>query len=192
MPTEGISIILPVHNEADSLRTVIEGIRREFQGLPHEIIAVDDGSTDGSFDTLAGLSQDGLVLIRHKRNKGYGFALKSGIRRAAYPNLLIVDADGSYPLGRLREIAGGLREFDMVVGSRKLMLNLRTPARWFIRKLAEVLTGERIPDLNSGMRAMRKAETERFTHLLPDGFSFTSTLTMAMFSNGLDVKYVPV
>lgn len=188
---EGVSVILPVHNEAASVGQVIEEIRSELEGMDYEIIAVDDGSTDGSFDSLDRAGAH-LALIRNRRNMGYGFSLKAGMRRASHQNLIILDADGSYPISRMKELIDGLKEYEMVVGSRSLMVNLRTPARWFVRKLAELLTGEKIPDLNSGMRAMRKQDVERFIHLLPDSFSFTSTITIAMLSNGLDVKYIPI
>lgn len=186
-----VSVIIPVYNEQDSIKDVILRIRRALSGTDHEIIVVDDGSTDGTGSALEDVVGE-AVVVKHRKNKGYGASLKTGIRHAKHSNLIIIDGDSSYPVDNMPELIRHLSENDMVVGSRRLPINLRTPARWFIRKLAEILTGERIPDLNSGMRSMKREAVERFIYILPDKFSFTSTITVALLSNGYDVKYIPI
>lgn len=191
MSDKFVSVVIPVYNEAGVMHDVIMQIREAVSGINYEIIVVNDGSTDKTGEVLKDAPQD-TIVIAHKRNKGYGAALKTGIRKAKYSNILIIDADGSYPAEAIPELINHLEENDMVVGARKLSVNLRTPARWFIKKLAAILTGVKIPDLNSGMRAMKKEVVERFIHLLPDKFSFTSTITVAFLANGYDVEYIPI
>jgi len=187
----GVSIIIPVFNEREAILDVIGAVRKSAEGLSHEIIAVNDGSTDGT-DAVLARAPEGVIVLSHRKNRGYGAALKTGIRAARFPVVLIIDADGSYPAGEIPRFMEQLHDNDMVVGARDLKLNLRSPARWFIRKLASVLSGVKIPDLNSGMRLMKKEAVEKFMHLLPDKFSFTSTITVALLSNGYDVAYIPI
>ncbi len=186
-----VSIIIPVYNEKNAVLEVIGKVREAVGLTEYEVIAVDDGSSDGTAEVLDNL-REGIVILSHKKNKGYGAALKTGIRAARFPTVLIIDADGSYPVEDVPRFLDLINENDMVVGERDLKINLRSPARWFIRKLASVLSGVSIPDLNSGMRIMKKEVVEKFIHLLPDKFSFTSTVTVALLSNGYDVAYIPI
>lgn len=189
----GFTIIIPVFNECLSIEKTIS----EIKGLPgqFEIIVVDDGSTDGTFE-LAKKAE--IKVLRHLINKGYGAALKTGIRNANYDIIVITDADGTYPNDKIPNLAQILKneDIDMVVGAR-IKKNAQVPLlrrlpKWFIGKLANYLTGTRIPDLNSGLRVMKKSIVEKYIHLLPDGFSFTSTITLAMLTNKHSVKYEPI
>jgi glycosyltransferase involved in cell wall biosynthesis len=195
----GLSLIVPVYNEAQGVKIVLEKLQRVLETIecPAELIVVDDGSTDGTSDILEHFSNP-LIVFRHTRNRGYGAALKTGIRHASYPVVAITDADGTYPNERILELVEKYNEgkFDMIVGTRvgksaKIPL-IRKPAKWFITKLANYLSGTKIPDINSGLRLMTKDVVDKFMYILPNGFSFTSTITLAMLTNGYEVEYVPI
>jgi len=165
--------------------------------IAHEIIVVDDGSTD---KTLEIVRSKGVKIVRHDQNKGYGAALKSGIAKANYDLIAITDADGTYPASDIPILSKHINDdgydYAMVVGSRtgdhvKIPF-LRKPAKWFLGQLANYLSESRIPDLNSGLRVFKRELVERFYDLLPDGFSFTTTITIAALTNGYQVKYVPI
>ncbi|MBM2835706.1 MAG: hypothetical protein HW406_2867 [Candidatus Brocadiaceae bacterium] len=137
-----------------------------------------------------------VILIQHPLNRGYGAAIKTGIRHAKYNTLVISDADGTYPVNDIPKLIAQLPRSDMVVGARHIYgSNIplsRRPAKWMLNKLANYLTGIKIPDLNSGLRVMKKDIVLKYFHLLPDGFSFTTTITLAMLTNNYDVEFVPI
>jgi len=135
-------------------------------------------------------------LIQHPVNRGYGAALKTGIKSANGYWILITDADGTYPNEYIPELLKYSDEYDMVVGARtgeNVSIPLyRRPAKLFLTKLANYLVGTKIPDLNSGMRLFRKKDSMEYFHILPSGFSFTTTITLSYLSDGFLVKYVPI
>jgi glycosyltransferase involved in cell wall biosynthesis len=194
---ESVSIILPAYNEKEC---ILEEVRRlidllESSSLTFELIVVDDGSTDGTGEILE-KAELNIKLIHHEFNKGYGAALKTGVRNASYDTIVITDADGTYPNEMIPELVSFSDTYDMVVGSRtaknvKIPL-LRRPAKWVITKLANYLSECKIPDLNSGLRVIKKHMIDKFFNLLPDRFSFTSTISLAMLVNGYSVKYVAI
>jgi len=196
---QGISIVIPVFNEEMGIRSTIKELLEILDKSSHkyEIIVVDDGSNK-KVEDLGISGMDTIKIIRHKRNQGYGAALKTGISNARNECIVITDADGTYPNERIPELVEMFEKgnFDMVVGARvgknvKIPL-IRRPAKWFITKLASYLTGTKIPDLNSGLRVMKKEVVKKYINILPDGFSFTSTITLAMLTNGHSVKYIPI
>lgn len=197
---DGVSVIIPVHNEELGLDGATAGVHAAVAkcGLPFEIIVVDDGSTDRTGATLAELAQrlPGLVAIRHAHRAGYGGAIKSGLRRARYDTILICDGDMTYPPEAIPDLLKLMREHAMAVGARvgerARIPWVRRPAKRFLTWLAEYLTDQEIPDLNSGLRAIRKKVVERFLPLLPDGFSFTTTITLVMLTNGYPVAYLAI
>jgi glycosyltransferase involved in cell wall biosynthesis len=160
-----------------------------------EVIVVDDGSTDGTSECA---ENSGVKVLRHGENKGYGAALKTGIRNASCDLIAIADADGTYPVNKLPELVNALKvgNYDMVVGARikkhAKIPAIRRPAKWFITKLASFLSGVDIPDLNSGLRVVKKDLLQKYIKILPDGFSFTSTITLALLKNSYRIKYVPI
>lgn len=194
-----VSLVVPVYNEAASCGPLVQQLRRLLDHLPQgsEVLVVDDGSTDGSAAALdnAMRPRDPFRLLHHARNRGYGAALKTGIAAARHDWIAIVDADGTYPLGALPKL---LRETEqgaaMAVGVRPAgdLPAARRPAKSFLNRYASFLAGSRIPDLNSGLRVFRRADAVRFRRLLPDGFSFTSTLTMALAGEGERIAWVPI
>ena len=193
----GVTVIVPAYNEENSIGPVLERLQQVMadSGLTYEVIVVDDGSTD---TTAARAEDTGVNVLRHAGNRGYGAALKTGIRHAQYDLICITDADGTYPNERIPDLVARLAQdgCDMVVGARtgkKVSIPLvRRPAKWALGQLANLVVGESIPDLNSGLRAFRRQAVLRFFNLLPDGFSFTATITLAMLSNGYMVSYVPI
>jgi glycosyltransferase involved in cell wall biosynthesis len=162
-------------------------------GCTFELIVVDDGSSDG---TGANAEEAGATVVRNKRNRGYGASLKRGIAQARHDWILIIDADGTYPVEAIPELLIAAAENEMVVGARigeSVEVPLaRRPAKWFLGWLASYLVRQRIPDINSGLRLIHKSLVDRYGFLLPAGFSFTTTITLAATANGHDVEYVPI
>ena len=197
---EKLSIIIPVFNEQDCLEKTIQQMDELLKSsdLELEVIFVNDASTDKSSEILQGLAGRSYKVLHHEFNRGYGASLKTGIMCAKGDTIIITDADGTYPNERIPELVAMFEKgnFDMVVGARvgknvKIPL-IRRPAKWFISKLANYLTDTKIPDINSGLRVMKKDVVKKYLNILPDGFSFTSTITLAMLTNGYRVKYVPI
>lgn len=193
---EGVSLVLPVYNECGS---VAETLRRCRAALdvwagPWEIIVVDDGSTDASAD--AALEADvGARVVVHEENQGYGAALKTGFAVAQHPLVAFLDADGSYPPEELPRLFKAADEADMVVAQR---VGYKDHSSWarrlgkaILHPLAEYLAQRHIPDLNSGMRVVRLELIERYWPLLPDGFSLTTTVTLALLCARRRVVYLP-
>jgi glycosyltransferase involved in cell wall biosynthesis len=190
-----VSVVIPAYNEgphvAAQVRSVAEAMKAS--GWEWELIVVDDGSADA---TAQEASAAGARVLRKARNEGYGAALKTGIAAAQHGWILITDADGTYPSAAIPALLGHAARNEMVVGARvgeKVHIPLaRRPAKWFLTRLASYLAGMRIPDLNSGMRLMRKALVKRYEHLLPQGFSFTTTITLSCACNGHPMEFVPI
>ena len=193
--TNGVSIVIPAFNEEAGIPIVIAELRRVLQQYPIavEIIVVDDGSTDG---TARAAALAGARVMRHRSNRGYGAALKTGISAASHPVVTIIDADGTYPAEYVPSLLEKLEHADMVVGSRhrpgaKIPL-IRRPAKWVLNRLANYLSNSRIPDLNSGLRAFRRDVAMQYFPILPDQFSWTTTITLAMHCDKYAVAYVPI
>jgi len=195
---KGVSVIVPAYNEEEVIGSLIEHLLLEMErtGEPFEILVVDDGSDDHTRERLAAYAKK-VRLLRHTENRGYGASLKTGIQAARFPIALITDADGTYPTEEIPRLLHGFEDgIEMVVGARTgpdvNMPLLRRPAKWLLKRLAEYLSEREIPDLNSGLRAFRRETALRYIHILPNQFSFTTTLTLAFLSEGLGVRYVPI
>ncbi|MCX5752597.1 MAG: glycosyltransferase family 2 protein [Candidatus Krumholzibacteria bacterium] len=191
-----ISIIIPAYNEKGSISGTIEEIDRVMKShdYTYEVIVVDDGSTDGTAEMAK--KQPSVRVIQHPYNRGYGASLKTGIKNARGEIILIIDADSTYPVDKIPLLLSQMNEYDMVVGARtskdvKIQLS-RKPAKWVLSKLANYLSGTRIPDLNSGLRAFKKEIALKFFNILPDQFSFTTTITLGMICSGYTIKYEPI
>ncbi|MBI1386887.1 MAG: glycosyltransferase [bacterium] len=189
---EGLSIIVPVYNESEGLRECAAELRGFTASLeyPCEIMFVDDGSHE---PILPLLNDDTFQCVRHEVNLGYGAAIKTGIQHTRYPNIVIIDADGTYPASAIQTLVDHLDCVDMAVGARigsnAKIPWIRRPAKWMIRIFAQWMVRRSIPDLNSGLRAFRREEVEPILRLLPDGFSLTTTITIAFHANGKRVSY---
>ena len=190
-----VSIIVPAFNEVGIIGQVLDTIIHEMSanGAEYELIVVDDGSTDGTAEVV---EAKGVHVVRHDYNRGYGSALKTGIRRSRYPLIAIIDADGTYPADVLHQLVACMDQYDMAIGSRTgervTIPFFRRPAKWFLKKLADYLSGFNIPDLNSGLRVFRRELAERFFGIFPEGFSFTTTITLAALTNGYRVQFLPI
>jgi len=189
-------MVIPAYNEEQGIGKVLEDLKERLKELdiPREFIVVDDGSTDGTKEVLGTI--ESIRVIRHQRNMGYGAAIKTGMEEARYEWVGITDADGTYPNGKIPELLSAMGENDMVVGARVgkgvSIPWVRRPAKWILSQLANYLAQQKIPDLNSGLRIFKKQAAECFLKILPDRFSFTTTITLAMLSNNYKVLFVPI
>lgn len=192
----GVSAVIPCYNEEKSVKETAIKLKNAFKKLKikHELIFVDDGSKDNTLEILKKIP--GIIILTNKKNKGYGASLKKGIKQAKYSWIFISDSDCTYPIEDLPKLFQYIPKFDMVVGARTKKNSyvplLRKPAKLFLNKLANYLTNTKIPDLNSGMRFFKKEIFERFESLFPEGFSFTTTLTMCCLTNNYTVKFVKI
>lgn len=190
-----LSIVVPAFNEEGAVRQTIEDIRREMDttGVPYEIIVIDDGSEDR---TLEIARATGVIVDSNQVNTGYGASLKRGIRHAQHEYVAIIDADGTYPARYLPSMLQMCRNQDMVVGDRGAAMKnvplIRRPAKWVLNTFASFLAERKLNDLNSGLRVFRKSELVPFIPLLPQKFSFTTTITLCMSCNGKRMIYTPI
>jgi glycosyltransferase involved in cell wall biosynthesis len=190
------SLIIPAYNEQNGILPVLDELRATLNAAAceYEIIVVNDGSTDDTGKLLR--PYKGIRLVEHRRNCGYGASLKTGIRNAKHDWIVITDADGTYPNDRIPHLVSLTEQADMVVGARiganVRYSNLRKIPKWFLVRFAQWLTRSKIPDLNSGLRVFRKSIVERFLTILPNNFSFTTSITVAMLMNNYAVHYEPI
>ena len=190
-----VSIVIPAYNEEGAVRSVVMEIERTLrqQGITPEIIVVDDGSQDRTAQSAASA---GARVLRHRSNRGYGAALKTGIASASNEYVVITDADGTYPARYIPQLLAELKRADMVVGARigtsvKIPL-VRRPAKAALNFVANYMTRAKIPDLNSGLRAFRRDMVMQYFPILPDQFSWTTTITLAMLCDKYAVSYLPI
>ncbi len=194
-PFVDVAVVIPAFNEHDGVGPTLDRVRSTMQAAAcsFEILLVDDGSTDGTADQAEG---HGARVIRLSANRGYGGALKAGILGSRSEYVLITDADGTYPPEAIPRLLQAMTDADMAVGARKpddrSILKRRRFAKRMLGGLASYLAGRNIPDLNSGLRIMRRSVLLQFLHILPSGFSFTTTITMAMLCNDHQVAYLPI
>ncbi|HVN85634.1 MAG TPA: glycosyltransferase family 2 protein [Candidatus Binatia bacterium] len=186
-----LSIVIPAYNEGAALGAVLGALKAE--RLPRfEIVVVDDGSTD---DTAAVAASCGARVIRHPYNIGNGAAVKTGLRAARGRLVVLMDGDGQHPTTAIPALLESLGEYHMVVAARVR----RSEAGWhrlFANRIyswfASYVAQYRVEDLTSGFRAMRRRDVLRFIDMLPNTFSYPTTLTLAFLRSGLAVQYVSV
>ena len=186
-----ISIVLPAKNESEGLRRTLPALRAAYPAA--EIIVVDDGSTDETAVIAAG---GGASVISSPYSMGNGAAVKRGARAAHGEILVFMDADGQHGAEHIAALLAKLDEgYDMVVGARDRSGQAnrhRGLANAFYNRLASWMTGHKVVDLTSGFRAVRADRFREFLHLLPNGFSYPTTSTMAFFRSAYPVAYVPI
>lgn len=202
-PQPYVSIVLPCYNEEGHVLAEVDRICRAMDesGYRYELLAVDDASTDRTLELLRGAEPDypAMKVIAFHRNGGAGTVRRIGTQSARGEIVVWTDADMTYPNTRIPELVRTLEldpNVDQIVGARTTEEGshklLRIPAKWLIRKIAEKLTNERIPDLNSGLRAFRREVALPYLRLLPPGFSCVTTITLAFLSNQHDVRFIPI
>lgn len=186
------TIIIPAYNEGRNIGAVLAELQHSDLERLAAIIVVDDGSSD---DTAAVAEAAGVQVIRHRRNRGYGAALKSGIRAAASEYVMTYDSDGQHTAAQALRLWQALDGNEMVVGSRTALLHSplwRMPGKWLLGLFANYIVHRRIPDLNSGLRLLHRETALRYLHLCPSGFSFSTTITLVMLHRGYNMAYVPI
>lgn len=194
------SVIVPCYNEVRGIRSTLKELASVVGPAGAEIIVVDDGSADGSSAVLEDMVREnsipGLRVIHNERNLGYGAAIKVGVRRARSDLIVIIDADGTYPCDRIPDLVEASTSAAMVVGSRTGggdgQSFLRRVPKSVLRAHCSWLVGQRIPDMNSGLRVFRKHIFDEFFKILPDGFSLTTTITVAMMRSRYSVVFEPI
>ncbi len=187
-----ISVVIPAKNEQQSIAKLIDSIQQLSVDIL-EIIVVNDASTD---DTLSAAKQAGAKVISHPYSKGNGAAIKSGSREAKGDIIIFMDGDGQHLASDIPALLSKLNEgYDMVVGARQKGSQAswgRSIANKFYNKFASYMTGHKIEDLTSGFRIVKRSKFLEFLHLLPNGFSYPTTSTMAFFRAGYSVTYQPI
>jgi glycosyltransferase involved in cell wall biosynthesis len=187
---EKVTIVIPAFNEEAAVGRVVGALRAELPGA--EVIVVDDGSSDRTAE-LAGAA--GATVLRHGRNFGYGASLRTGILASERDYVLFCDADGQHSARDVARLIAAAAECDMVVGARGRTSHVplvRAPGKFVLRHFANFLAGETIPDLNSGLRLIRRRVILKYLHLMPAGFSFSTTSTFALLKGSHLVSWVPI
>lgn len=191
---KSLSIIIPAYNEAETIGKTIEGLKNATSSLPlnFEIIVVNDASTDNTSDILKNIAN--IKIIVQPYNKGYGAALKTGAKAAQSEWLMFFDADGQHRPEYIKEMIPFMDNFDLISGERISYQGpwLRQPGKKLIHLLALYLLNKKIADFNCGLRLIKKNEFLRFSHILPNGFSCSTTSLFAFMKEGLNVKFIPI
>ncbi|MEP3561968.1 MAG: glycosyltransferase family 2 protein [Marinobacter sp.] len=186
-----VSVVIPAKNESGALQPLIHGLKRI--SVVNEIIVVDDGSTD---DTAQVSAEAGAIVVKHPYSKGNGAAIKSGARAATGDILVFMDGDGQHRAEDIPRLLAKLAEgFDLVVGARQSGAQAslgRSLANKIYNYLASYMTGHMVKDLTSGFRVVWRTKFIEFLNLLPNGFSYPTTSTMAFFRAGYSVAYHPI
>jgi len=185
-----VTIIIPALNESMVIGTIVAYLVKNIPGA--EIIVVDDGSTDET-GKLAAVA--GARVIRHDDSYGYGAALRTGVLASEREYVLFSDADGQHAGSDVIHVLEACQNCDMVVGARgkeSYIPLVRVPGKWILRRFTDFLAGMKIPDLNSGLRIVRRDVLLKYLHLMPRGFSFSSTTTFALLKGGYRIRWVPI
>lgn len=188
------SVIVPVYHEAEIIEQIVGEIHQVMQTLgdPYEVVVVDDGSEDGSAEMAR---QASASVLSHPRNLGNGAAIKTGIRNARGRILVTMDGDGQHSPQDIARLMKEMNRYDMVVGARQRGSSIsvhRAIANAIYNRMATYICGMRIEDLTSGFRAIKADIARSFLYLLPNTFSYPTTLTMAVIRSGYSVQYVPI
>jgi glycosyltransferase involved in cell wall biosynthesis len=190
-----LTVVVPAYNEENGVGPQVKAIEQILRksDIVHEIIVVDDGSQDRTAEEAF---RAGARVMRHLNNRGYGASLKTGILAAKYEAIAIIDADGTYPADQLPEMLDKLETADMVVGARTgenvRIPWIRKPGKFLLGWLGNRIAGQKIPDLNSGLRVFRRECAMQYFPVLSNKFSFTTTITLALLADDYLVVYHPI
>jgi len=189
---EKISIIMPAYNEADAIGEVLDKLVPMANENGWEVIVVDDGSSDNTGD-IAGTR--GAKVLTHLSNRGYGASLSTGVRATDADIVVFIDSDGQQDQNDIPRLLEHIGQYDMVVGARTKDSHTdlhRRPGKKILKWFANYLAKEKIPDINSGFRAFKRVVLLRYLHLMPKGFSFSTTSTFAMLKGDHQIKWIPI
>jgi glycosyltransferase involved in cell wall biosynthesis len=190
MNPANVTIIIPAYQEQSAIGEVVSSMATAFPEA--EILVINDGSTDR---TAAIAAEAGAVVIEHQFRKGYGAAVCTGVRAATREYILTCDADGQHTANEVSRLIASSDGFDMVVGARTASSYrplLRRPGKFILSRFAEMSLGVKVPDINSGLRIFRRSVILRYLHLMPRGFSFSTTSTFAVLKGHYRYKYIPI
>ncbi len=193
MSIKQISVVIPAYNEGPCIGEVVSKIHNALQDIEFEIIVVNDGSSD---DTAEKASTAGANVINHHINRGYGASLKTGIRKARFEWISLIDADGQHnPDDILRLVSEIDQGYDLVIGIRdksSFQYASRMPGKNFLQWFAGFVVGIKPKDVNSGLRVFRKSDVLPYFPILPNKFSFSTTMTLAMIKDAYEVGDVSI
>lgn len=187
-----VSIVIPAFNEEGGIEAGLRKLGDLELNVQHEIIYIDDGSTDNTSSIIAKYP---VKLYKHNANKGYGAALKTGIRKATGEKVVILDSDGQHDPVHIQKIIDMLDEFDMVIAERdaeSFQVKNRKTGKKMIRLVGEYLVEQKLPDYNSGFRGFDRQIIKDMLHLMPNGFSFSTTSTLAFLKEGYTIGTFPI
>lgn len=186
------SVIIPAYNEEGAIYQVLDNFKKNNLFEKYEVVIVDDGSTD---DTVKIASNYPVKIVTHEVNKGYGASLKSGIRKSQGDLILTMDSDGQHDPMQLQQCVELLKTYDMVIGERDTeshQVGNRKFGKYLIRKTGEYLVEQKLPDFNSGLRGFHRNLIVPVIHLMPNGFSFSTTSTLAFLKEGYSIGTFPI
>lgn len=186
------TIIIPAYNEETGIGPLLQKMISNNLHQKYEIIVVDDGSNDRTAEIV---KQYPVRLILHGTNKGYGAALKTGIRKALCNKVIMLDSDGQHDPSYIDIVYNMLADYDMVIGERDStshQVSSRKSGKWIIRKTGEMLVDQKLPDYNSGMRGFQRDLILNLLHLMPNGFSFSTTSTLSFLKEGYSIGTFPI
>jgi glycosyltransferase involved in cell wall biosynthesis len=187
-----VSIVIPAYNEEEGIRYGLERIKELKYHELFEVIYVDDGSTDKTYEIIR---EYPVKCFRHNINKGYGAALKTGIRKAKGKHVVILDSDGQHDPKYIEQLIDLLQDHDMVIGERtddSFQVKRRQKGKRFIRIIGEMLVEQKLPDYNSGFRGFDRKLISEMLHIMPNGFSFSTTSTLAFLKEGYTIGTFPI
>jgi glycosyltransferase involved in cell wall biosynthesis len=190
MKNKNISIIIPAYNEEGAIKSVVNSLINDFPDV--ELLVINDGSDDRTGELA---EKAGARVIHHEYNLGYGSALRTGILNSSNDYVLFCDADGQHRNQDVKKIIELAEEYDMVVGTRGSDSHVhrqRKVGKWILKVFANYLAGCKIPDLNSGLRVMKKDILIQYLHLMPHGFSFSTTSTFAFLKGNRRIYWEPI
>jgi len=188
-----LSIVIPAYNEERALPDVLKKLEPYAKENGWDVLIVNDGSTDATAQVVSAF--DFCTLINHPYNKGYGAAVKTAVRNVKTEYFLLFDSDGQHNPEDIPGFLADAEQYDMIIGARRrdsaLQLH-RMPGKKILTLTANYLTGMKIPDLNSGFRLARTKAFKDFMHIYPNGFSISTTSTIAFLQGGYSVRWEPI
>ena len=188
-----VSVIIPAYNEAKGIGGVLDKLVPLAIQNHWEVIVVDDGSLDETAKIVS--AYDAIKLISHDANSGYGASLRTGILASDSEFVVFIDSDGQHKTEDIKRLLTHIKDHDMIVGARTSESHVEFERRFgkiILKKFANYLAKKKIPDINSGLRAFRREAILAYLHLMPKGFSFSTTSTFAMLKGDHRIKWIPI